>query len=470
MRKFAALIAAMAMILTACSSGGGNTDSETTDSGDRDYLQIASSEPSTLDPHLVTDVGSHSYVAKLFANLVRLDPALVDKDGNVVAVGAEATTPDMVEKYRNGELEGSAVVVPDIAVELPDPEYNDDGTISYTFKIREDAKFSNGRKVTANDFAYSIERAADPRTRSTTAELYLGDILGVMDMQRGRINNLVSNQDDKVKVDLPGIEVLDESTIRITTDGGINSEVFLMKMTYPTASVVDKVQAESPARWTDRPNSTGPYVLVKKDVSEIVMEANPNYHGDQPKINRVVYLLAGGSTFLRYQNGELDLTGVGIADLDLLAQARDSSSEISKQYFETTDMATSYIGLSSRTPPFDDPMVRKAFALAIDRTAIATTVLQDLVIPAHGILPPGMPGYREDFQGQNFNPDEARDLLARSSYGTDLPRIKLTVSGSGSSPSVVLQAIVESWRTHLGVEVEIEQVDYATFLEELKRG
>ncbi|MDX1535430.1 MAG: ABC transporter substrate-binding protein [Candidatus Spechtbacterales bacterium] len=128
------------------------------------------------------------------------------------------------------------------------------------------------------------------------------------------------------------------------------------------------------------------------------------------------------------------------------------------------------MGLNSRTPPFDDPMVRKAFALAIDRTAIATTVLQDLVIPAHGILPPGMPGYREDFQGQNFNPDEARDLLANSSYGTNLPRIKLTVSGSGSSPSVVLQAIVEHWRTHLGVEVEIEQVDYATFLEELKRG
>lgn len=468
MKKITVLFLILILALTACTGGGSNNDNVNNNT-DRDFLQVAAGEPNTLDPHLVTDVGSHSYTAKLFANLVRLDPALYDKDGNLVAVGSEITQ-DMIEQFRKGELSASAVVVPDLAEDLPDPVFNEDGTVSYTFTLRENAKFSNGRGVTAWDFAYSLERAADPRNRSTTAELYLGDILGVDDMQKDRIRNRVSSKDDTVLVDLPGVEVVDDRTIRITTDGGITSDVFLMKMTYPTASVVDKVQAESGARWTNRPNSTGPYVMVKRDVSEIVMEANPNYHGDQPKIKKVVYLLAGGSTFLRYQSGELDITGVGIADLDLLAEVRDPSTAVSTQYFETADMATSYIGLNTKIAPFDDPLVRKAFALAVDREAIATTILQDLVVPAHGILPPGMPGYRDNFKGQHFDPDAAKALLDKSSYAGNLPRIKLTISGSGSSPSVVLQSIVESWRTNLGVDVEIEQIDYATFLEEMKRG
>ncbi|MEX0869952.1 MAG: peptide ABC transporter substrate-binding protein [Candidatus Spechtbacterales bacterium] len=472
MRKPAVFLAVFMLVLSACT--GGSPDSVSDNVSDRDFLQLAASEPNTLDPHLVTDVGSHRYTSNLYGNLLRLDPALYDADGNLVAVGGEITQ-DMIEQYRRGELTASAEVVADLAESIPDPEYNDDGTVSYTFTLRENVRFSshteeNPHPVTAWDVAYSIERAADPDTRSTTAELYLGDILGIMDMQYGRIDNRVHPDEEQVTVDLPGIEVVDERTIKLTADGGIVSDVFLMKLTYPTASVVDKVQAESAARWTHRPNATGPYVLVKRDASEIIMEANPNYHGDKPKIDKVVYKLASANTFQRYQAGEFDLTGVGVEDLDMLAQVRDLSTDVSKQYFETPDMATSYIGLNNIAAPFDDPLVRRAFALAFDRKAIAETVLQDLVVPAYGILPPGIPGYRDDFRGQDYDPDEARRLLAESSYAGNMPRIKLTVSGSGSSPSVVLQSIVENWRTELGVDVEFEQVDYATFLEELNKG
>ncbi|OGZ61000.1 MAG: hypothetical protein A2919_00675, partial [Candidatus Spechtbacteria bacterium RIFCSPLOWO2_01_FULL_43_12] len=348
---------------------------------------------------------------------------------------------------------------------------NDNGTVSYTFTIRENAKFSNGRAVTANDMAYSLDRAADPRTRSSTAELYLGDIVGVMDMQRGRIINRVSPQQDKVTIDLTGVEVLDERTIRITTlANSVSPELFMMKLTYEVASVVDKVQTEGPGRWTDRPNSTGPWIMVKRDVAEIVMEPNPNYFGHKPEIKRLVFYISGGSTFLRYQNGEVHFTGVGVDDLDVLKDVRDPSSELSRQYFEMTEMTTSYIGFNTRTPPFDDPLVRQAFAMAVDKESIARDILQNLAIPAKGILPPGMPGYRPDYKGLEYNPAKARELLAQSSYGNNLPRIKITISGSGSAPSVVLQSIVQFWKSNLGVEVEIEQVDYATFLEQLKKG
>ena len=432
----------------------------------RTTLRLPSSEPRTLDPHLVTDVGSHAFVGKLFSGLVRLEIALFDNKGDVVAVG-EDITDEMIEQLRQGDLSASGVVVPDLATELPEPEFNDDGTVSYTFHIKEGAKFSNGRAILAWDVAYSLDRAADPRTRSSTAELYLGDIVGVMDMQRGRIINRVSKKDE-VFVDLPGVEVLDDRTIRITIDSP--KEYFLMKLTYPTGAVVDKVQTESPGRWTDRPNSTGPWVIAKKDVGEIVLKPNVHYQGVQPTIKEVKFFLSGGSSFLRYKNNELDLAGVGIGDLDLLAEVRDPNSEIGKQYFETTEMSTSYIGPNMRKAPFDDPLVRRAFALAIDKEAIAHDILQDLVIPAYGILPPGMPGYRSDFEGLQYNPELARELLSQSRYADNMPRVKITTSGGGSAPSVVLQSIVEFWRTNLGIEVEIEQMDFASFLDELQKG
>jgi oligopeptide transport system substrate-binding protein len=472
-RKLISALLAISLLFAAC-SGGDPIDPNTTvadiPSVARGELRIASGEPATLDPHLVTDIGSHLYTGKLFAGLLQLDPAMYDRDGNIVAVGPDITQ-EMIEKFRRGELTVSAVVVPDLAEAMPQVTDNPDGTRTFTFTIRSDAKFSNGRPLTAWNVAYSLERTADPRTRSTTAELYLGDILGVMDMQRGRIINRVSPDQQKVFVDLPGIKVIDDHTIALTVKAdSVNPDVFLMKLTYPAAAVVDKLQAESAARWTDRPNSTGPYVIVKKDVAEIVMEANPNYHGHQPEIKRIVFYLAGGSAYLRYQNGELDFAGVGVADLDLLDDVRDTSTEIAKQYFETTSMSTSYIGLNSSIPPFDDPLVRRAFALAIDRESIVQNVLHNLAVAAEGILPPGMPGYRPGLGGQAYDPDKARELLAQSKYADKMPRIKLTISGTGGSPGIVIEAIIESWRTELGVDVELEQIDFPTFLENMKKG
>lgn len=464
---FVSVASALTLLLAAC--GGGDTPSVGENPRNTsNTLRIPSSEPLTLDPHLVTDVGSHAFVGKLFAGLVRLEAVFLDEDGRLVASG-EDITDDMIARFQRGEFTASAIVVPDLATDLPSPVLNNDGTVSYTFTIRSDAKFANGRVLTAWDVAYSLERAADPKNRSSTAELYLGDIVGVMDMQRGRILNRVSPSHSTVLVDLnDGIEVIDERTIRITIDGP--KSYFLMKLTYPVAAVVDKVQAESPGRWTDRPNSTGPWVIRKRDVGEIIMEPNPNYHGTHPSIERLVFFLSGGSSFLRYKNNEVDFAGVGVGDLDLLADVRDPTSSIGQEYFETSEMSTSYIGLNVTQAPFDDLLVRQAFALSINKEAIASAVLQDLVVPAYGILPPGMPGYRPDLEGLRYDPDRARELLAASRYADNMPRIQITTSGGGGAPSVVLQSMVEFWRTNLGIEVEIEQVDYATFLEDLKKG
>ena len=131
-------------------------------------------------------------------------------------------------------------IVPDIA-ERWDIS-NDERT--FTFYLRQDVKFHDGKDVTAHDFKYSMERALDPRTESTVADLYLNDIVGASAKLRGAADNVT------------GIRVLDDYTLEITIDAP--KPYFLAKLTYPTAFVVDQENVESGADWTSRPNATGP--------------------------------------------------------------------------------------------------------------------------------------------------------------------------------------------------------------------
>jgi oligopeptide transport system substrate-binding protein len=158
-------------------------------------------------------------------------------------------------------------VVPDIAERW---EISPDGR-TYTFYLRRGVKFHNGREVTAEDFKYSFERAADPKTQSPVAETYLGDIVGVVDKLNGRATEVA------------GVRVVDRYTLQITIDAP--KVYFLAKLTYPTAFVVDREQIlRMGRRWTEQPNGTGPFKLKEYKVGErIVLERNPDYYRGPPQ-------------------------------------------------------------------------------------------------------------------------------------------------------------------------------------------
>ncbi len=132
---------------------------------------------------------------------------------------------------------------------------------------------------------------------------------------------------------------------------------------------------------------------------------------------------------------------------------------------------TSYLGLNVTLPPMDDIKVRQALNLAINKEDIATKVLADLVKPAYGVLPPGFPAYNPDLKGLRYDPAKAKELLSQSKYGADpkkLPRITLTVPGSlGSAVGPDLEALLAAWRDTLGIDVQVQQVEWATFLKDL---
>ena len=377
-------------------------------------------DPPTLDPHLTTDATSATIIVEIFGGLVTIDP-------NLQIVG------DLASHW----------------------EVLNDGK-TYVFHIRSNATFHDGRPVTAQDVKWSMERATDPETLSLVADQYLGDIIGVEAKLEGEAD------------EISGVQVVDDVTIRIDIDAP--KSYFLAKLTYPTAFVVDRNQVGSDDRWFRRPNATGPFKLASYELGErMVLERHDGYHLGAPRLQAVEFILSGGTAMLMYENDEIHITGVGLADLDRLL---DPTEELSGQLRTAPPpFDTRYIGLNVNEPPFDDANVRLALNYAIDRAEIADIVLGDLVVPAKGILPPNFPGYNPDIPGYEYDPDKARQLLAESKYGDDpeaLGLIVLTTAGSfGANVGLDTQVIQEMWRQNLGIEVDVQQTDFAVYLQDL---
>ena len=128
--------------------------------------------------------------------------------------------------------------------------------------------------------------------------------------------------------------------------------------------------------------------------------------------------------------------------------------------------------MNTEEPPFDDVKVRQALNYTIDRETLSTVLLNGVVTPTSKVLPPGFPAYNPDLEGYDYDPDKARALLAESKYGSDTsnyPHIVLTLPGSfGSSISPTNEAILATWEEQLGIQMEIQQTEWATYLQDLR--
>jgi ABC-type transport system substrate-binding protein len=380
-------------------------------------------DPTSLDPHQIGDVTSSVVVGEIFGGLVTL------------SLGYEPVL-DLAESC----------------------SVSDDGTV-YTFVLRENAKFHDGNPVTANDVKWSIERAADPTTQSVNARNYLGDIVGVNEKLEGSAT------------EVRGVRVVDDRTVEITIDAP--KAYFLAKLSYPTAFVLDRNQVTGDGSWLEQPNGTGPFRLGTYDVGElIVLERNELYHLGPPHIESVHMILSGGSAMIMYENDEIHLTGVGLDDLPRLLNPEDELHDQLKR--SPQDFDVFYLGMNVNMPPFDDINVRRALNYAVDLQTIADVVLDGRVSPARGVIPPGFPSYTPNLRSYDFNPDLARELMESSSYADawksdSLPRITLSLSGSfGAAVPPYLEVIIEQWNQELGIQVDIQQTEWATYLEDVK--
>ncbi|MBA7665693.1 Periplasmic oligopeptide-binding protein [subsurface metagenome] len=387
--------------------------------GEGGVLNLYGIDPLTLDPAVSGEMTSHEYIAQLFSGLVRLDDEL-------------KPAPDIARSW----------------------EVSDDGT-TYTFYLRDDVRFHNGREVKAEDVKYSWERACDPATGSRTAATYLGDIVGVDEVLAGRAT------------EISGVRVIDDYTLEVTIDAP--KSYFLSKLTYSTGLVVDRANVESGGGWWHSPNGTGPFKLKQWDENSLlVLERNELYYGELAEVDSVVFWLWGGVPMNMYEVGQIDVTSVYI---DYIDKVTDKVGPFYRDLSVIPELSFYYIGFNCTKPPFDDINIRRAFSQAVDKDKLVSLVFRDMMQRADGILPPGMPGFNEDLSVLDYDVNEAKALIESSKYGdvSNLPPITITTSGWGGLISHELEAVVHEWRQNLGVEVKVRQLEPQRFLYHLKQ-
>lgn len=382
-------------------------------------LYLYGIDPWTLDPAISSEMTSHEYIMQLFSGLVRLDDNL-------------EPAPDIAQRW----------------------QISDDGK-TYTFYLRHDVKFHNGREVKAEDFKYSWERASDPDTHSLTAATFLGDIVGVREVLAGKTK------------EISGVRVIDDYTLEVTID--VPKSYFLSKLTYPTAFVVDRANVESGGEWWRQPNGTGPFKLRQWDEnSSLTLEKNDLYYDNSAQVNFVTFQLWGGVPMNMYETGKIDITSVYI---DYIDKVTDKAGPFYKELQVVPELSFYYIGFNFSKPPFDDVNIRRAFSQAIDKDKLVSLVFRDMVQPADGILPPGMPGFNKDLAGLGYDVNRAKELIKASKYGdvSKLPPITITTMGWGGLISRGLEAIIAEWRNNLEVEVKVRQLEPERFLYHLRQ-
>ena len=385
---FLLLVLACNLLVVGCQP----TQTPPTPGIDEAVLNLYNIDPYTLDPAISSEMTSHNYVLQLFSGLVRLGDTM-------------EPAPDIAERW----------------------QASDDGR-TYTFYLRHDVRFHDGREVKAEDFKYSWQRACEPETGSQTAATYLGDIVGAKEMLAG------------AATEISGVKVIDDYTLQVTIDAP--KSYFLSKLTYPTTFVVDKTSVQSDSEWWRHPNGTGPFKLNQWQANSLlVLEKNELYHGEIAKLDFVIFHLWAGVPMNLYETGEIDVATVSLPNID---KATDETGPFYQELQTNPELSFYYLGFNTTKPPFDDANIRRAFSHAIDKAKLVSLVFKDMMQPADGILPPGMPGYNEDLIGLGFDIDRAKELIAESKYGdvSTLPPITITTMGWGGVISSELEAII----------------------------
>lgn len=377
--------------------------------------------PETLDPALARDLQSTFLVRQVFRGLTRFDANL-------------RPVPELAERI----------------------EVAADG-LKYTFTLRADANFHDGRLITAADVVFSLSRALDPATAGGEAALlagptYLSDIVGAADLIAGR------------SAELAGVRAVDERTVEIRLVGP--RATFLMKLAGVPASIVDASDVSRGADWWQAPNGSGPFRIADWAAGDhLTFVGYEEYFAGPPPLTRIEVRLGGSASqpFNLYQAGQIDVSGLPV---DAVDRVTDAANPMRDEVTETPLFALGYIAFRADTPPMDDPHVRRAIQLAFPRDKIASVTYNGHLAPAPGPIPRGMLGREWPVDVEPYSLDEARREIAASRYGTTAAMPPLRIFGADYGGAEALREVLE---TDLGLDVEVISVPWSEYNDGLRR-
>ncbi len=385
--------------------------------GGADMIFNNGGEPQSLDPALTSGVPEARLTYSLFEGLVINDP----KTSKGIPGIAESWTVSDDQK-------------------------------TYTFKLR-DATFSDGTKITAQDFVDSWLRVLDPATAAPYAYIIGDSVEGA-----GAYNAGTGSKDD-VK-----IKAIDEKTLEVTFVGPLP---YAIDMLTHNAFVVtpSKTIAKFGSDWVKPENfvGSGPFVLKEwKPQDRIVVAKNPKYwDAKNVKLNTLTYLAIedGNVAYDKFKAGEIDWLGD-----DTVPPSKIDEIKLRPDYQVTAGSSVYYYIYNTTKAPFTDVRVRKALAMAVDRKAIVEDVLKGGDIPTAGFVPE-MGGFVTT-KGNDFNLDEAKKLLAEAGYpnGKGFPKTTL-IYNTNARHKVIAEFVQQQWKTNLGIDVTLQNLEWNTFLD-----
>jgi peptide/nickel transport system substrate-binding protein/oligopeptide transport system substrate-binding protein len=389
-----------------------------------------STDLTTLDPAVAYDQNSLTALSMIFTGLVQLDDHM-------------QVQPGLASSWSQSS----------------------DG-LTWTFFLRKDLKFSDGSPLTANDVVYSLDRALQPATKSTTAPLYLGLIRNSDKLLGGGVSTLIGDS----------LEVVDATTLKITLKE--KAPYFLNMLTKACAYVVEqKMVQQEGSNFTNsltQGGSDGPFVIKQYDhQTKISFVPNPHYYGPKPQLREVDFPFYSqeAAAYNAYAKGQVDTAGVPLEALPGIANRPD--------FHKVPQLWINYYTMNYKVAPFDNIHIRQAFALAIDKTAIASNVWKNTVLPTNHIVPQGMPGYNANLKGPDGttslkgNPKAAQALLQQGlqeekwTSAAQIPPIKLTYAGGVSSFDQEVKSMITMWKSVLGITVTANPVDANTLLDQV---
>jgi oligopeptide transport system substrate-binding protein len=394
------------------------------------------SEPKTLDPALNNALDGGTYINCAFEGLTTYD-----KDSKIV--------PGTAEKW----------------------DVSADGTV-YTFHLRKDAKWSDGKDVTAKDFVYAWQRVVDPKTAADYA-YYLYFVKNGEKINAGQAD-----------VSTLGVKAIDDKTLEVTLESAI--PFFTEIVAFPTlVPLREDIVSANAQKWSLDPKTfigNGPYVLSSwEHDSKITFVKNENYWSKgtikAPKIEW--FLMSDENAILgAFKNGQVSFARAIPTD-EFAAEKAAGTLKILPQ------IGTYYLDLLNTKAPFDNAKVRRAISLAIDRNYIVEKVTKGGQTPATAYVPNGIAdvGTSPDFRtvGGDFisvkpddfkkNVEEAKKLLAEAGYpdGKGFPKVTFGIN-TGGNHQPIAEAIQQMLKTNLGINVEIQAQEWNVFQQSRKDG
>jgi oligopeptide transport system substrate-binding protein len=408
--------------LVACSGGESNVAA-----GNREGILHYGNgtEPQGLDPHVVTGVPENKLIRAMFEGLAVKNPYTLEPE------------PGVAESW----------------------SFSEDRRV-ITFHLREDALWSNGDQMTAQDYVWSWRRALDPAMGNLYAYM-LFPVVNAEAYATGKIND----------PDMIGVKALDPLTLQVTLIE--STPYFIQLMDHYSTFAVHRATIEKFGkatdrftRWTRAKNivSNGPFKLKEWQLNRrIVVEKSQTYwDADKVRLNGVVFYPTENSVSEErmFRVNQLHYTGTVPLDKIKGYQEQDNSPFVQAPY-----LGTYYFLLNTTRAPVDDPRVRRALSMAIDRDTLTATVLKGGNFPAYSITPPGTLGYQPP-KLFDYDVDQARRLLAEAGYpnGEGWPGIEITYNTSENHRKIAV-ALQQMWKDALNIDITIANQEWKVYLD-----